>query len=91
MKHYVLIFFIFLLGSMSFAAPDYNPNHKTITYDTSYNIALWNKLKTEYDKKCWVYKSDGSHNICGTNSFYKMVQVPYDLNKLPDEATIIKE
>ena len=51
MKHFLLMLFIFLFGSMSFAAPDFDTNYKTVTYDTSYNIALWNKLVDNFSKK----------------------------------------
>ena len=83
MKKLVIISLIlFISSSVVYSAPNYNPNYPTVFYDDSYNVELFNRLKKEYNEKCWK----GDHNICGTNSYGNMVYQKYfDLKKPTEE------
>lgn len=86
MKKLIIISLLFLLSSLVYSAPNYDPNIKPIVYDVSYNVELRNFLEKEYYDKCYVQIAENHHNnICGINSFYEMVQNPYNLIKKSDE------
>ena len=76
---------------MSFCAPNYDASLEPIVYDTSYNIALRKRLEDDYYKKCFIKTAQGSECICGANSYYKMVQVPYDLNKIDSYGLAVEK
>jgi hypothetical protein len=76
---------------MAFSMPGFDPNdNEPIIYDVSYNINLRNKLEADYDKK-YTKKIDDYHYVdtAPLNAYYWEVQVPYDLNKKPDNYKII--
>ena len=79
MKKLIIISLIlFVSSSFAYSAPNYDPNYKTCVYDDSYNTALFNKLDKEYNNKCWVQIAENHYNnICGTDSYYRMVMQPY--------------
>ena len=79
MKHYVLILFIFLFGSMSFANPFYVEGKNTVRDKDVYlyNINLWKKLNADYDKRCWVETPTSYNNICKMGSYQREVVDQY--------------
>lgn len=92
MKRVLITFLIvFLTANISFAAPNYDPNKKWTTYDTTYNIELRKKLENAYHKKC-NKKINETHyvDICPMHAYYYEVTVPYDLNsKSYEELPIV--
>ena len=78
-KLFALFTFLFVITPViSLSAPNYDPNHKGCVYDDSDNLKLFNRLKNEYDKKCWVKLSETHYtNTCGVNSYGEMVLQPY--------------
>lgn len=90
---FLLILILFLTSQTAFSAPNYDPNKKPIVYDVSYNIALRKKLEANYDKKYLHVNKDGTYGYYDgpLNSYYLEVQVPYDLNKKPDDYKIISK
>lgn len=95
MKHsFILLAFIFFMTSSSaFAVPDnIQVGEPTFTvYDASYNIALRNKLEDDFDKKYLVREGNKSIYTSKFGAYYNEVQVPYDLNKKPDDYKIISK
>ena len=86
-----------MTSSTAFSAPNYDPNSKPIVYDVSYNIALRKKLEDDFNKKypaTLSYDKDGypvySYDY-PPEAYYWEVQVPYDLNKKPDNYKIISK
>ena len=92
MKKLIIISLILLLSSpLAYSAPNYDPNIKPVIYDVSYNVELRNRLEKEYFDKCFIQTSPTtSEQICGVNSYYEMVQNPYNLQKKPDDYKIIE-
>lgn len=80
-----------MTSSTAFSAPNYDPNSKPIVYDVSYNIALRKKLEANYDKKYMTCDQNGCVYNAPLNAYYHEVQVPYDLNKKPDNYKIISK
>lgn len=95
MRKILALFIIFLVStSVAFAMPDnlYNENNQTpIIYDASYNVALRNKLESQYDKKYKTCDDNGCVYNAPLDSYYLEVQVPYDRNKKPDNFKIINK
>lgn len=58
---------------------------------TDYNVALRNKLESDYDKKYMTCDQNGCVYNAPLNAYYHEVQVPYDLNKKPDDYKIISK
>lgn len=91
---FLLIAFIFFMTSSSvLAMPDYDKNDNTpIVYDVTYNVNLRNKLEDDYHKK-YTVKVDDKHYLdtAPMGAYYQEVQVPYDLNKKPDDYKIISK
>lgn len=84
MRKLLPIIFVFCLtANITLAAPNYDPNFKGVTYDTSYNIALRNRLEQQFDKK--YYKGeyiDKDGNLVGvydypTGAYAREVSQPY--------------
>ena len=92
---FILIAFIFFMtSSNAFAVPDnIQVGEPTFTvYDASYNIALRKKLEDNFHKK-YTVKVDENHYVDTSpmGAYYNEVQVPYDLNKKPDDYKIISK
>ena len=86
MKRFLsLLTVLFILSPIiSLSAPNFgNSNGSNFcVYDTSYNVALFNRLKKEYFDYCSVQITENySTNICGVNSYGEMVLQPYDRQK----------
>ena len=80
MKRFLSLLTVLFIFSpiISLSAPNYNPNIKPCVYDTSYNVELFNRLDKEYDEKCHVQVTPTlGENICGTDSYYRMVMQPF--------------
>ena len=87
MKKLIIISLLFISSSFAYSDPYYDPNHKTVVYDTTYNDELFNYLDKEYDKKCHRQISETEReNICGVNSYGDMVYQKYfNTNKTMEE------
>ena len=96
MKNWYLLiaFILFMTSSGALAVPDnIQVGEPTFTiYDSSYNIALRKKLEDDFHNKYNV-KVDETHYIDTSpmGAYYREVQVPYDLNKKPDDYKIISK
>ena len=84
MRKLLPILFIFCLtANIVSAAPNYDPDFKGVTYDTSYNIALRNRLEKQYHDKCTVkYSETYSADVCDMNAYTREVEIPYNHQKI---------
>ena len=86
MKRFLSLLTVLFIFSpiISLSAPNFGNGNSSnfCVYDISYNVELFNRLKKEYDEKCWVKLSENySTNICGVNSYGEMVLQPYARQK----------
>ena len=67
-------------------------NQNPIIYDTSYNIALRNKLEDDYTKK-YVKQINKNYSVDTSpfGAYSREVLLPYDLNKKTDNYKIIRK
>ena len=95
MKKFVVILIVLFVITpiISLSAPNYDPNYKGYVYDVTYDVELYNYLDKEYDKKCYVQITPTlSENICGTDSYYRMVMQPYaHIKKTMEEGGLSKD
>lgn len=96
MKHsFILLAFIFFMtSSNAFAVPDnIQVGEPTFTvYDSSYNIALRNKLEDDYHKK-YTVKIDENHYVDTSpmGAYGREVLRPYAIIKKPYEFTLLPQ
>lgn len=94
MKNTFLIFsLISLLCSPVFAVPDtIQQGEPTFTYwDNSYNVALFQKLVNEYDKKYLKCNKAGDYCNHDLRNYEKEVTISYCQNAKDWQDTIIKK
>lgn len=91
MKHLLLSVIIMLMTlNICYSAPNFDPNLKVKTYDTTYNVALRNKLIAEYDKKYLTCNKAGDYCNYDLKNYHKEVTIPYYENAKNWQDTIIK-
>ena len=82
MKRFLSLLTVLFIFSpiISLSAPNFGNGNSSnfCVYDTSYNVELFNRLKKEYFDYCSVQITENySTNICGTDSYYRMVMQPF--------------
>lgn len=82
-KFFAILFIFCLTANITLAAPNYDPNFKGVTYDTSYNITLRNRLEQQYHDKCTIKHSETySTDICDMNAYTREVEIPFFEQKI---------